>query len=151
MEKFFALSLFLFVIYTNSVAGVISTPNSEVKDFVFIPMDGQMRSGTDVAELNRWLKDNPNKKVVCFLGLPAYGDGLSGFTLHYESGDNSKQIFTCVNISDKILRESEITAHRMYYLQSWKESFPDHKIASIVAIPAKSGGIRKFIILHEKQ
>ncbi|MCX6724115.1 MAG: hypothetical protein NT155_03035 [Candidatus Staskawiczbacteria bacterium] len=152
------VSIFIVAVVFVGLAGCGNKNNEskppiiETKSFVYISTTDSYKGVVDdIYLLNQWLQNNPGKKVVCFSGVLAYREGVSGYIVYFVSGDNSKQKFERIRRNDNPLQKpAELAVHGIRSLQEWKNIHMDARIIGIASIPAYSGGVREFTICYEQ-
>lgn len=149
------ISLFLLTLIGCS-AEKTPGPLTETESFVFVSEATNNEGPDDVLMLNNWLRLNPNKKVISFSGVLFYREGVSGYILYFEEGDNSQQSFVKIYRDDTRVKpghtrlEPGPSIHGIHFLQDWIDTHPDSRMMAITTIPDYSGGVREFMILYEE-
>ena len=131
-------------------------PARETKDFVFVVV-GQEKGYSvgdkkldDILVLNKWLRTNPNKKVVSFSGVLESREDVSGYVVYFVSGNNSQQKFERINANDKVSQKHGWFLHGIQFIQAWKDVHPNARIVAISTVPQYSGGVKRFTICYEQ-
>lgn len=124
-------------------------PATSTQAFAFVETPASNTPAYDIRVLNRWLRANPDKKVVSFSGVLAYREGVSGYIVAFTPGDNSHQEFARINLPDARYKRDPV--HGMGQLQAWRDANPNARIVGFAAVPAYSGGVREFTVCYEHQ
>lgn len=138
----------------SNEVGFKSQPNIEITNFAYIRTDihsiyRQNREDVDdVTLLNRWLRANPDKKVISFSGVLAYREGVSGYIVYFVPGDSSQQKFARISLSYQNRPESAYDG--VLSLQRWKNDYPGAKIVAISTVPSYGGGVKEFTCCYEQ-
>src|SRR5262249_18592301 len=106
-------------------------------------------SGTDALDwLNKWIQENPNKRIISLDGILQYRSGVRGFEIVTEPGNNTNQHCEMVAAYDT-KDSSGVMDYGGPELQAWQAGHPERHIVAITSNPNYNGGIDGYFVCSE--
>ena len=98
-----------------------------------------------VNELNQWLHNHQEQRVVGLSSILAYRDGCREFVIQHETGDNAQQLFLQISRQGS---EWE-GGNGIQSLQEMIDLEKGSRIVAFTSVAASSGGVREWIVCVE--